>query len=133
MKTQKTVILLNSSKNEFSKFATRKWYIIESESKGNYSQENPIKFLTGSSEWSLWDYSGAYIPVTENIPVAGANNNTKVAFKNCAPFRKCRAEVNDTIIDEAEHNNIAMTMYNLIEQNDNYSDSSESLGLFKRD
>ena len=35
METQKIVNLLNNSENEYSKFATKKWYIIDSESKGN--------------------------------------------------------------------------------------------------
>ena len=35
---QKIVNLLNSSENDFSRFATKKWYVIESESKGNYSR-----------------------------------------------------------------------------------------------
>ena len=69
METQKIVNLLNGSDNENSKFATKKWYIIDSESKGNYSHENPIKFLTNSLESSLCDYSDAYILVTENITV----------------------------------------------------------------
>ena len=53
METQKIVNLLNSSENEYSKFATEKWYIIGSESKGNYSNESPIKFSTSSLESSL--------------------------------------------------------------------------------
>ena len=60
-------------------------------------------------------------------------NNTKVASKNCAPFRKCRIETDETFIDEAEHINIAMPMYNLIEYSDNYSDTSGRLWQFKRD
>ena len=103
METQKIVNLLNGSDNENSKFATKKWYVIDSESKGNYSHENPIKFLTSSLESSLCDYSDAYVLVTGNIAVVGANNNTKVAFKNCAPIGKCRAEINETFIDEAEY------------------------------
>ena len=133
METQKVVNLLNSSENEYSKFATRKWYIIDSETKGSYSHHDPIKFLTKSIESSLCDYSDAYILVTGNIAVVGADNNTKVAFKNCAPFRKCRTEINETFLDEAEHINIAMPIYNLIEYNDNYSDTSGSLWQFKRD
>ena len=43
--------------------------VIDSESKGNYSHENPIKFLTNSLESSLCDYSDAYILVTGNITV----------------------------------------------------------------
>ena len=66
------------------------WYIIENESKGNYSHHNPLKFLTSSLESSLCDYSDAYILVTGNVIVIGGNNNTKVAFKNCAPFNKYR-------------------------------------------
>ena len=86
MEPQKIVNLLNSSDNEYSKFATKKWYVIDSESKSGYSDEDPIKFLTKSIESSLYNYSDAYILVTGNIAVVGANNNTKVACKNCAPF-----------------------------------------------
>ena len=127
METQKIINLLNNTENEYSTFATKKWYIIDSESKGNYSHENPIKFLTNSLESSLCDYSDAYILVTGNINVTGGDNNTKVAFKNCAPFRKCKTEINETFIDEADFINIAVPMYNLIEYSDNYSDTSQSL------
>ena len=50
--------------------------------------KNPIKFLTSSLESSLCDYSDTYVLVTGNIVVAGADNNTKVVFRNCASFRK---------------------------------------------
>ena len=59
METQKIVNLLNSSENKYLKFATKKWYIIDSESRGNYSQDDSITFLTKSIESSLWDYSDA--------------------------------------------------------------------------
>ena len=45
---QNTVNLLNSSENEFSKFATKKWYVTDSESNGSYSHHDPMKFLTKS-------------------------------------------------------------------------------------
>ena len=41
METQKIVNLLNGSDNENSKFPTKKWYVIDSESKGNYSHHDP--------------------------------------------------------------------------------------------
>ena len=90
METQKIVNLLNSSENEYSKFATKKWYIIDSKTSGAYSEDEPIKFLTRSMESSLCDYSDGYILVTGNTTSGG--NNTKAAFKNCTPFRKCRTE-----------------------------------------
>ena len=67
METQKIVNLLNGSDNDNSKFDTRKWYIIDTESKDNYSHENPIQFLTSSLESSFCDYSDAYILVTEKL------------------------------------------------------------------
>ena len=90
-------------------------------------------FLTNLLESSLCDYPDAYVLVTGNINVAGADDNTKLALRNCAPFRKCRTKINETFIDEAEHINIAMPMYNLIEYSDNYSNISGSLWQFKRD
>ena len=133
METQKILKLLNVSDNENPKFATKNWNIICSESKGNDSSENRIKFLTSSLESSICDYSDAYILVTGNITITGGDANTKVAFKNCAPFKECRAEINETFVDETIHINIAMLMYNLTEYSDSYSDTSGSLWQFKRD
>ena len=124
METQKIVNLLKGSDNENSKFATKKWYIIDSESKGNYSLENPITFLTSSLELSLCDYSDAYILVTGNIAftrtIAAAavggdpqrkqplDAATQVEFKNYSPFKNCRTEINDTFVDYADFINITM-------------------------
>ena len=125
--------MLNNTEGEYSTFATKKCYVIDSESKGNYSHENPVKFLTSSLESSLCDYSDAYILVTGNITATPNNAVTQVVFKNCAPFEKCRTEINETFVDEADIINITMPMYNLIEYSDNYSDTSGSLWQFKRD
>ena len=88
--------MLNSSENEYSIFATKKWHVIDSKTKGSYSYHHPTKFLTGSIESSLCYYSDACILVTGNITVEGGNQNTKVAFKNCALFKYCRRETSDT-------------------------------------
>ena len=115
METQIIVNLLNGSDNENSKFATKKWYVIDSESKGNYSQDDPTQVLAKSLELSLCDYSDAYIVVTGNITATPNNAVTQLVFKNCAPFKNCRAEINGTFIDHADFINITMPMYNLIE------------------
>ena len=114
-----------------------KWYFIESESSGNYSKDEPIKFLTKSLESSLCDYSDAYILVTRNITVKRRNDAdtddvelnaaTQVVFKNCPLFKDCRTEINDAFVDDADFINITMPMYNLIEYSENYSDTSGSL------
>ena len=74
-----------------------------------------------------------HILVTGNIVIAGGNPNTKIVFKNCATFKKCRTEMNGTFVDDPQHINIAMPRYNLVEYIDNYSDSSGSLWQFERD
>ena len=116
--------MLNGSGNENSKFATKTWYFIDSESKGNYSHKNLIKFLTSSLESNLWDNSDAYILATGNITATPNNAATQVVFKNCAPFEDCRTEINDTFVDYANFLNITMPMYNLTEYSDDYSNTS---------
>ena len=133
METQKIVNVLNHINIKNSKFATKKWYVIDSESKGNYSHKNSIKFLTSSLESNLCNYSDAYILATGNITATPNNATTQVVFKNCAPFKDCRTEINDTFVDYADFLNITMPMYNLIEYSDNYSDNSGSLWDFKTD
>ena len=86
METQKVTNLLNDSNNEEFKFATKRWYFIDSQTaKDKYNQSNSIKFETETNKSSLCDYSDGYILVTGDITV-NANNNTDVAFKNRAPF-----------------------------------------------
>ena len=71
METQKIIYLLNDLSNEESKFATKKWYVIDIQTtKGKYKQGDTIKFETETIKSSLCDYSGAFILVTGNIPVA---------------------------------------------------------------
>ena len=75
----------------------KKWSVIDCESNGNYSHENPIKVLTNSIESSI--YSGAYILITGDMAVKNANNANLTAaagicFKNCTPVESCRTEIN---------------------------------------
>ena len=105
---------------------------MDSQSKSNYSHENPIKFLTSSLKSNLCDYSDAYISVTGNITARPNNAATQAVFKTCAPFEDCRTEISDTFVDYANFINVTMPMYNLIEYSGNYSDTSGSIWNFKR-
>ena len=133
METQKIINLLNDSSNEELRFATKKWYVIDSQTtKGKCKQGDFIKFETKTIKSSLCHYSDAFILVTGNITVV-ANNDRDVPFKNCASFSTCATNINDTFVDKANHVYIAMPMYNLVEYSDNYSDTSGNLWQFKRD
>ena len=110
MENQKIVNLLNGSDNDNSKFATKTWYIIDRESNGNYSQNDESRFLNRWIESSLCDYSDAYILVTGNITATPNNAATQAVFRGCAPFEKCRTEINERFIDEATDINITKPM-----------------------
>ena len=137
METQKIANLSGDATSESSKFATRKWYVINDQNKTDYGEGNEncatIKFETQVIKSNLCDYSDAYILVTGNITATGGDANTRVAFKNCAPFTKCITHINDEHVDNADNLDIIMPMYNLIEYSDNYWDTSGSLWQFKRD
>ena len=137
METQRIVNLLVDANNESPKFATRKWYVINDQNNTDYGEGNEdsttVKFETKVIKSSLCDYSDAYILVTGNITATGGDANTRVAFKNCAPFTKCITHINDEHVDNADNLDIIMPMYNLIEYSDNYSDTSGSLWQIKRD
>ena len=133
METQKIINLLNDSSNEESKFATKKWYVIDSQTtKGKYKQGDTIKFETETIKSSFCVYSDTFILVTGNITV-DADNGIDVAFKNCAPFSTFATKINDVFVGEANHIYIAMPMCNLIDCSDNYSDTSGSLWQFEKD
>ena len=133
MDAQKIINLLNDSSNEESKFASKKWYVIDSQTtKGKHKQGDAIKFETETIKSSLCDYSDTFILVTGYITVT-ANNNTDVAFKNCEPFSTCTTKINDIFVDQANHTYLAMPMYNVIGYSNNYPDTSGSLWQFKSD
>ena len=83
---------------------------------------------------SLCDYSDTYILIKGKITITGAGDDAVarqaderdkgVAFKNCGHFNNCISEINDTQIYNAKDIDIVMSMYNLIENSDNYSKTS---------
>ena len=116
MKTQKLVNLLNGSAMKTQILQPKNGMLLTVNQKViSHTPIHPIKFLTKSIEWSLCGYSDAYILVTGNITVtrtiaalaAGGNPQrkqpldaaTQVIFKNCAPFKDCRTEINGTFVD----------------------------------
>ena len=127
--------MFDNASNQPSKFRTKKWVEIIDESRATYAVNKQIKFKTSMLRSSLCDYSDAYILVKGNISVnntagAGAdanNTNTKVIFKNCAPFTDCISKINNTQIDNAKDIDIVMPMYSLIEYSDSHSKASGRL------
>ena len=142
MKYRKNANLLDNALNQPSKFKTRNWVEINDESRGTYTG-NSIKFKTTIPRSNLCDYADAYLLVNGTITVIGdggddaakrADERDKgVIFKNCAPFTKCTSRINNTEVDNAKDIDIVMTIYNLIENSDNYSKISGSLWQYYKD
>ena len=112
MEHQKILNLLNEA--NYSKFVTRKWNIVNDNSKTNYDVGNEIICNTEVLKSNLCDYNDAYILVRVNITIIG-HQVTQVACKNCVPFIKCIKKIDGTTIDDAEDLDIIMSTYNLIE------------------
>ena len=59
--------------------------------------------------------------------------NRHLAFKNNAPFIARISKINNTLIDNAEHLDVAMPMYNLLEYSKYYSKTTGSFWNYYRD
>ena len=134
MEYQEIRNLLDSSSNQPSKSRTKNWVEINDGRRGKHNVNSQIKFKTTMLRSSLCDYRDAYILVKGTITVdntaagAAANNtNKKVIFKNCAPFTNCISKINNIQVDDANDIDIVMSMYNLIEYNNNLLKTSGSL------
>ena len=138
MEYQKIIILLDNATYHPSKF----WVEINEESRGTYDSSS-IKQKTSMIRSDLCDYSDAYILVSGTITITGAGDddnakvtdkrNRGVIFKNCASFTSCISSTNNIQIDNAEYIDVVVTMYNLIENSNNYSKTSGILWQYYRD
>ena len=133
--------MLDNTPNQLTKFRRRNWVEINNKSQAAYNNNNNvgnnnIRFKTSMIRSNLCDYSDVYILVKETIGVpntategAAVNNtNKEVVFKNCVPFTNCITKINDTHLENAEHIDIVMPMYNLIEYSDTYVRHQEVYG-----
>ena len=102
-----------------------------------YNPNKQIRFKTSMLRSDLCDYSDAYTVVNGTITVEGANNedknNRNHVLKNNAPFISCISKTNNTLIDNAEHLDIVMPMYNLSKYSKNYLKTSGTLWNYHKD
>ena len=134
--TRKNV--LGKTHDELPRFVFKKWIEVHDQlcnAEDRYKPGKQIRFKTSMLRSDLWDFNDVYIAVKRNTTVADPNNDAfdkKIAFKNNAPFVSCISKINNTLIDNAEHLNIVMPMYNLIEYSKNYSKTTGSFWNYYR-
>ena len=139
VKYQKITNLLDT-RSDVPRFITKKWIEVHDQSgsaEDRYKPSKQIRFKTSMLRSDLCDFSDAYIVVKATITVTGINNrsrkNRPLAFKNNAPFISCISKINITLIDNAEDLDVAMPMYNLIENSKKYRKTTRSLWNYYRD
>ena len=81
---------------------------------------------------NLCEYKEAYILLRGDINIIG-HRETQIAFKNCAPFTKCITKVDETTIVDDENLDLTMLMYNTVENNSYYLETSGSLWFYSKD
>ena len=91
-----------------------------------------VKFNTEIVKPFLCDYFDAYILVTGDIKVEAADDDTRVAIKNCHPFTRASFKLNDEQVDTAEDLDLTMELYNMLRDSDNYADTPGSLYQYRR-
>ena len=126
----KILNLLNEASN--SKFVTRKWKIVNDNSKSNYDAGNEITYNTEILKSNLYDFNIAYILVKGDITVTAAPA-TQVSFTNCLPITKCITKIGEQTVDDAGNLDLVMPMYNLIEYSWNYSETTRRLWFYSKD
>ena len=133
----------NEMSEKLSKFVTREYVRVNSLSNA-YNENKSIRFKTPMLRSNLCDYSDAYILVKGTITVTapGVNNNANnirdkrnrpVILKNNAPFVLCITRINGELIEDANHLDVVMSMYNLLEYGKNYRKTIGSLYNYYRD
>ena len=140
MENDKINNLLDSEKENLSKFVTRQYVKVNSLS-NTYNENKSIRFKTPVLRSDLCDYSDAYVLVSGTITVpanAGANNirdkkNRPLILKNNAPFISCITRINGELIEDTDDLDIVMRMYNLLEYSKNYRKTIGPLYNYYRD
>ena len=78
---------MGDADNESSKFATRKWDVINDQNNTDYGEgiedSTTVKFETKVIKSNPCDYSDAYILVTGDITATNRNANRNASFAKC--------------------------------------------------
>ena len=137
MEFNETNNLLGPAHDKVTKFITKKWIEVQSQSGNTYNTSKPIRFKTSMLRSDLCDYSDAYVWVKGTITVTDPNNyanfDRRLTLKNNPSFISCASNINGESVENAEDLDIVIPMYNLLEYCKNYEKTSGSLFDYYRD
>ena len=113
-----------------SKFLARKWNVASDESDANYDVGNEIMYNTVVLKSNLCDYNDAYILVMVDITVV--QFTVTLLLIGNARVAQAAFKIDGITINDAEELGLVMPIYNLIEFNSNYSDTTGSSCFFSK-
>ena len=113
-----------------SKFLARKWNVVNDQSDANYDVGNEIMYNTVVLKSNLCDYNDAYILVMGDITVV--QFTVTLLLIGNARVAQAALKIDGITINDAEELGLVMPIYNLIEFNSNYSDTTGSLYFFSK-
>ena len=132
MEYKKITNLLDTALDNVPRFITKKWVEVHDQSGSAEDRCKPSKQIRSNHEC----YDQIYAILVMRILLLKellllqiqimVCVRKKLAFKNNAPFTSSISKINNTLIDNAEHLNIVMPIYNLIEYSKNYSKTTGS-------
>ena len=130
MEYQKITNLLGTTPDEVLGFITKKWIEVYDQLGNADDRCKPrkqIKLKTSMLRSDLCDFSDACIVVKGDITHTKTNGrdfidirNRFLALKSNALFKNCMSKINNVLIDNTEHLDVVMPMYNLLECSKNY-------------
>ena len=115
MESQKIINLLDHKDEDDPRFETKKCYIVNDHNNGTYGTgddvQSSVKFNTEIVKHFLRDFAEAYILVTGDIKVENADDNTRVAIKNCHTFTRANFELCNEQVDTADDLDLSLEKY----------------------
>ena len=121
---------MTSDDKDLPRFVTEKWIEVYDQSWGNYNVNKEIIIKTPVLRSYLCDFSDVYLVVKGYIAATDpddAKRSKSVPFKNNSPFMNWISKINGIQIDNAEHLDVPMPVYNLLEYSKNYKKTTGNL------
>ena len=113
----------------------RKWNSVSDQSNVNYDADagNEVICIVEVLKANLRNWNDAHILVRGDIVTKTHSISAQVALKSWAPFTECITKIDGRAIDDTEDLDLAMSVFNLMEYNSNYSETIRSSWYYSKD
>ena len=113
----------------------RKWNSVSDQSNIDYDADagKEVICIVEVLKSNLCNWTDAQILVQGDIVTKTQSISAQVAFKSWAPFTGCVTKIDGRTTDDMEDLDLAMSVFNLMEYNSNYSETIRSSWSYSKD